>query len=97
LVVLVPLYQSEIAPAEIRGLLVSTHALMLSVGYVIASWVGLGFYFVNANGAQWRLPLAIQCAPPLILACGIMFLPESPRWCKFEFLLHLPIRVEDEY
>lgn len=82
LIVMVPLYQSEIAPAEIRGFLVSTHAIVLSVGYVVASWVGLGFYFVNARGAQWRLPLAIQCFAPLILACGSLFLPESPRWCK---------------
>jgi Sugar (and other) transporter len=53
---------------------------MICVGYALASWVGLGFYFVNASGSQWRLPLAIQCLPPLILSCGIYFLPESPRW-----------------
>lgn len=53
---------------------------MLCIGYALASWVGLGFYFVNASGSQWRLPLAIQCLPPLILACGIFMLPESPRW-----------------
>lgn len=53
---------------------------MICIGYSIASWVGLGFYFVNASGAKWRLPLAIQCLPPLILAIGVPFLPESPRW-----------------
>lgn len=53
---------------------------MLCLGYALASWIGLGFYFVNASGSQWRLPLAIQCIPPLILSCGIFFLPESPRW-----------------
>lgn len=77
---LVPLYQSEIAPPRIRGLLVGMHGVMICVGYALASWVGLGFYFVNASGAQWRLPLAIQCLPPLFLAMGIYFLPESPRW-----------------
>ncbi|KAK4941906.1 hypothetical protein LTR10_018236 [Elasticomyces elasticus] len=80
LIVMVPLYQSEIAPPEIRGFIVSAHAIVLSVGYVVASWVGLGFYFVNAGGAQWRLPLAIQCVAPLILAAGSLWLPESPRW-----------------
>lgn len=80
IVVLVPLYQSEIAPPRIRGLLVGMHGVMICVGYSLASWVGLGFYFVNASGAQWRLPLAIQCLPPLFLAVGIYFLPESPRW-----------------
>ncbi|EFX04561.1 major facilitator superfamily transporter sugar [Grosmannia clavigera kw1407] len=80
LVVLVPLYQSEIAPPRIRGLLVGMHGVMICVGYALASWIGLGFYFVNASGAQWRLPLAIQCLAPLLLAMGVSFLPESPRW-----------------
>lgn len=61
------------------------------MGYSLASWVGLGFYFVNASGAQWRLPLAIQCFPPLFLSLGVLFLPESPRW----LLDH--DRVEDAY
>lgn len=80
MVVLIPLYQSEIAPPRIRGLLVGMHGVMICIGYALASWVGLGFFFVNASGAQWRLPLAIQCLPPLFLAIGISFLPESPRW-----------------
>jgi MFS family permease len=80
MVVLIPLYQSEIAPPRIRGLLVGIHGIMICIGYSLASWVGFGFYFVNASGAQWRLPLAIQCLPALCLAVGISFLPESPRW-----------------
>ncbi|EXJ86817.1 hypothetical protein A1O3_03771 [Capronia epimyces CBS 606.96] len=91
LVTLVPLYQSEIAPPKIRGLLVGMHGVLICTGYSIASWVGLGFYFVHARGSQWRVPLAIQCIPPLILAAGTLFLPESPRW------LLLQERVEDAY
>lgn len=91
LVGLVPLYQSEIAPPRIRGLLVGMHGVLICVGYALASWIGLGFYFVHASGAQWRLPLAIQCLPPLFLALGVLFLPESPRW----LLDH--DRVDDAY
>ncbi|KAK3696007.1 hypothetical protein LTR37_018225 [Vermiconidia calcicola] len=80
LVTLVPLYQSEISPPKIRGLLVGMHGVLICVGYTSASWVGVAFYFVNASGAQWRIPLAIQCIFPLVLAGGVMFLPESPRW-----------------
>jgi len=80
LVTLVPLYQSEISPPRIRGLLVGMHGVLICFGYAVASWVGVGFYFVNASGAQWRIPLAIQCLFPLILAFGVLFLPESPRW-----------------
>ena len=80
LVGLVPLYQTEIVPPQIRGFLVGMHGVALCVGYTAASWVGVGFYFVHAAGAQWRIPLAIQCLFPLCLACGILFMPESPRW-----------------
>lgn len=59
------------------------HGVMLCVGYSAASWVGLGFYFVDAGGAQWRLPLAIQAVWPAVLSAGVLFLPETPRWCMF--------------
>jgi MFS family permease len=78
----VPLYQSEIAPPKIRGLLVGIHGGMIGTGYMIASYVGLGFCFVNASGAQRRIPLAIQCVAPLLLTAGVMLLPETPRWRK---------------
>ncbi|KAF5600861.1 major facilitator superfamily transporter [Fusarium pseudoanthophilum] len=80
LVTLVPLYQSEMSPSHIRGLLVGIHGGMIGTGYALASWTGLGFYFVKASGAQWRIPLAIQCLPSLLLAVGILMLRETPRW-----------------
>ncbi|VUC26575.1 unnamed protein product [Clonostachys rosea] len=80
LVMIVPLWQSEVAPPHARGLLVGLHGVSILLGYASSAWVGFGFFFVNAEGAQWRPPLAIQCLPPLILACGVYFIPESPRW-----------------
>jgi hypothetical protein len=44
--------------------------LLIDLGF------GFTFYFVPAKGTQWRIPLAIQAIPPLILAIGILFLPE---------------------
>ncbi|KAF5609428.1 major facilitator superfamily transporter [Fusarium subglutinans] len=72
--------RSEMSPSHIRGLLVGIHGGMIGTGYALASYVGLGFYFVKASGAQWRIPLAIQCLPSLLLAVGILFLRETPRW-----------------
>ncbi|KAF7548430.1 hypothetical protein G7Z17_g7062 [Cylindrodendrum hubeiense] len=77
---IVPLFQSELSPPQSRGLLVGLHGVFILLGYATASWVGVGFYFVNASGAQWRPPLAFQVLPPLLLCCGILRLPESPRW-----------------
>lgn len=86
LVGLVPLYQSEVAPTKLRGLLVGMHGVLICTGYTVASWTGLGFYFLKGTDSQWRWPLAIQCLPPLGLAIGVMFVPESPRWRKsFDF------------
>ncbi|KAJ5647145.1 hypothetical protein N7490_003517 [Penicillium lividum] len=30
--------------------------------------------------ASWRLPLALQIAPAIILGIGMLFFPDSPRW-----------------
>lgn len=84
IVTVVPLYQSEVSPTSIRGFLVGMHGVMICVGYTMASWVGLGFYFVQGTNSQWRGPLAIQVLAPLILCLGVFWLPESPRWRKFE-------------
>ncbi|KAK5057651.1 hypothetical protein LTR84_011652 [Exophiala bonariae] len=80
LVTLIPLWQSEVAPPRTRGFLVGLHGVFILVGYSSASWVGVGFYFVNAEGSQFRPPLALQILPPLLLACAILYMPESPRW-----------------
>ncbi|CEI59934.1 hypothetical protein FVEN_g8262 [Fusarium venenatum] len=80
LVMIVPLWQSEVAPPHARGLLVGLHGISILLGYSLSAWVGFGFFLVNADGAQWRPPLALQSFPPLILVRGVYFIPESPRW-----------------
>lgn len=32
------------------------------------------------SDASWRLPLAIQIVPALVLGIGMLFFPDSPRW-----------------
>ncbi|KIX00278.1 uncharacterized protein Z518_10417 [Rhinocladiella mackenziei CBS 650.93] len=76
----VPLYQSEVSPPKVRGLIVGLHGIFISLGTILSNWIGFGFYFVNASGSQWRVPLALQCVPTLVLATGVWFVPESPRW-----------------
>ncbi|KAI5292127.1 hypothetical protein KEM52_006594, partial [Ascosphaera acerosa] len=82
LVMIVPLYQAELAHPKIRGRITSLQQFMLGIGALIAGWVGYGAYinFSDTNEAQWRLPLGLQLAPALVLALLIMLFPESPRW-----------------
>lgn len=76
---LVPMYCSEIAIAEDRGKLSGLLQFMLSWGFFIAQWLGYGCFQVDSP-FQWRFPLAFQLVPSLILAGGVWFMAESPRW-----------------
>jgi sugar porter (SP) family MFS transporter len=75
----VPLYLSELAPKEIRGRLISLQQLMITIGIMVAFWVGAGTQYLTGDSA-WRIPLAIQIAPAAVLMFGTIFLPFSPRW-----------------
>ena len=72
-----PLYLSEIAPEKIRGALVSLFQLAITAGILIS-------YLVNALSAQffesWRIMFAAGTIPAVILAAGIYFMPDTPRW-----------------
>ncbi|KAF2491009.1 MFS transporter [Lophium mytilinum] len=77
----VPIWMNEVAPVKMRAGLVDIHAVLLIFGYTAQGWVGFGFYFWKQGGINtWRPPLALQCAWPLLLLCGLYWIPESPRW-----------------
>ncbi|KAF5244796.1 hypothetical protein FANTH_7620 [Fusarium anthophilum] len=78
--VIIPLYQSEVAPPHIRGRMVGAHGFCLVLGYNFAAWTGLGCYFATNPQMQWRLCLALPAVTPGILGLGSSFIPESPRW-----------------
>ncbi|KAJ5786165.1 Major facilitator superfamily domain general substrate transporter [Penicillium pulvis] len=45
----IPLYQAEIAPPELRGSLVSLQQLSITIGTAIAFWIDYGMQFVGGN------------------------------------------------
>lgn len=52
---------------------------------MISFWIDYGTNFIGGTGATqaeaaWRIPLALQLVPALILGFGILFMPFSPRW-----------------
>ncbi|GAA6021099.1 hypothetical protein JCM11491_004415 [Sporobolomyces phaffii] len=76
----VPLYQSETAPKEIRGSLVATYQLAITFGILIAYCISIGTRNINSNGGSWRVVVTLNILWALILGIGFMFVPESPRW-----------------
>lgn len=78
-VTLVPLYISETAPPEIRGLL-NTLPQFTGSGGMFLSYCMVFTMSLTPN-PSWRLMLGVLCVPSLIyFALTIFFLPESPRW-----------------
>lgn len=74
--VVAPLYISEVAPAEVRGALVSLYQFAITVGILGAYLIDFAF---SAAG-EWRWMLALGVAPSLILIFGMLAMPESPRY-----------------
>jgi len=73
---LTPLYLAETAPARSRGALVSLNQLAITSGILVSYLVG----YVFAAGGLWRWMMALGAVPGAILAVGMLFLPETPRW-----------------
>jgi len=91
----VPLYISEIAPARIRGRLVTFYQFALTLGILIAylSNAGLvsmatshpaadgsGWWYLIFQKEVWRGMLGVGMLPALLFLLGLFRVPESPRW-----------------
>ena len=72
----VPVYISEVAPADARGWQVSLFQLAITVGILLAYLVD--YAFAGIQGWRWMFGLAV--IPAAIFGTGMLFLPESPRW-----------------
>ncbi|KAE8330932.1 general substrate transporter [Aspergillus sergii] len=78
----VPVYGSELADYESRGMFIAMEFTLNIVGVVVAYWLGYGLSYID-NGTsefQWRFPIAFQIVMLFLLLIGCWFFPESPRW-----------------
>lgn len=76
--VISPLYIAEIAPAHMRGKLVSLNQLTITIG-IFASYF-INFLLHDIGPDNWRWMFASGAAPAIVFF-GLLFLvPESPRW-----------------
>ncbi|KAK6083969.1 glucose transporter [Seiridium cupressi] len=97
---IVPVYQSEIAPKEIRGRIVSLQQWAITWGILIqyfiqygAAQVGGGPDDPNQPESAFRIPWGVQMVPAFILFVGLFFFPYSPRWLASKDRWEEAIRV----
>lgn len=82
---IVPMYNAEVAPPEVRGSLVGLQQMSITTGIMISFWIDYGTNYIGGTGtgqtdASWLIPLCLQLIPAVILGAGMMFMPFSPRW-----------------
>merc|ERR1712093_204948 len=76
---IVILYMSEICPKKVRGALVAGYQFCITIGLLVAACVV--YACENKSGPEsYRIPIGIQFAWAIILAGGLFFLPDSPRY-----------------
>jgi len=88
-----PMYIAEVAPAQMRGKLVSINQLTVVVGILAAQLIDWGLVHNLPQGATdefirnswfgqvgWRWMFALTAAPAALFFIGMFFVPESPRW-----------------
>ena len=76
---IVPMFIAEVAPARIRGSLVTTNQLFIAGGQAVAAVTAGGFSYIQGS-LKWRLMLGVAAIPAVIQMIGFLFVPESPRW-----------------
>ncbi len=74
--VISPMYIAEVAPARLRGHLVTLNQLAIVLGETFSIVVA---YFLSFSG-NWRGMFASALVPSLFLLIGFFLVPESPRW-----------------
>ena len=79
-----PLFISEVAPARMRGRLVSFNQFAIVFGMVLIYFIN---YFIACQGTEiwnvetgWRWMFGSETIPAVVFLIALFFVPESPRW-----------------
>ncbi|MBU6399322.1 MAG: sugar porter family MFS transporter [Verrucomicrobia bacterium] len=88
-----PMYIAEVAPARMRGQLVSINQLTIVIGILLAQFVNWSLVHHLPAGATdefiqnswygqsgWRWMFGLTAVPSLLFFLGMIMVPESPRW-----------------
>lgn len=79
-----PLYITELAPAKIRGRLVTYYQLAIVLGILVIFFVNL---LIQNMGNEtwnvewgWRYMFGSEVIPSVLFLTALLFVPETPRW-----------------
>ncbi|EJD07765.1 general substrate transporter [Fomitiporia mediterranea MF3/22] len=75
----VPLYQAEITAPAVRGRMISLQQWSITWGILIQYFIQFGCSYIDGV-ASFRIPWGLQMIPAIVLAIGMLWFPESPRW-----------------
>ena len=74
-----PVYIQELSPAKLRGRMVVTNVVMITLGQVIAYAIDQAFYNVRHG---WRWMVGLGAVPAGVQLGFLFFLPESRKHVK---------------
>ncbi|XP_027354322.1 polyol transporter 5-like [Abrus precatorius] len=74
-----PVYTAEVSPASSRGFLTSFPEVFINGGILLGYISNYAFSKMKLR-LGWRMMLGIGAIPSVILAVGVLAMPESPRW-----------------
>ncbi|KAL6531831.1 Polyol transporter 5 [Orobanche minor] len=89
-----PVYTAEVAPASSRGFLTSFPEVFINFGVLLGYISNFGFSKLPTH-IGWRLMLGVGAIPSILLAVGVLAMPESPRWLVMQGRLGEAKRVLD--
>ncbi|KAK4546371.1 hypothetical protein LTR36_002048 [Oleoguttula mirabilis] len=72
-------YNSEVAPAHLRGVMVALFAYWVNVGSIIGSVVD-NYTSTRLGKSAYQIPIACLYIIPVFLSVTLLYIPESPRW-----------------
>ncbi|KAF5565557.1 HXT3-low-affinity hexose facilitator [Fusarium napiforme] len=97
-----PVFINEIAPAKLRGTIMSFWQLNFAIGSFVAYWIN---YACSKNAERlgewdWKIVMFLQIFFPVIIISGLVFCPETPRWYvqndRFEEAYNTLLQIRDD-
>lgn len=83
-----PMYIGEVAPANIRGRLVSFNQFMIILGMLVAYFVNFSISYGESqewvNDIGWRYMFASCGVPALLFGILLIIVPETPRYLSLK-------------